>query len=329
MRAFVRPAKPWRRALGAAVALFTALVALAPDRASAERRTGRRVASGRRPSSVESQPVVPRFSQYLRQAPTGRLELTPSLALYHSSLSRPTGSRETRFGHPLGAGIEYGFTPLFSLAFHLVWDSSSASKCAAGGACVSATSSGFYDPSVDLKFHSRLPVGVIAYGATVSYAVEKYRVQSSGDDNNATGGSAIAAFVGYESPLGDGVGGVKITGDLYRGDRQAESAGTPYTVSGGSTLSLAAFYEMPVAGTLYGGALSFLAVSKRGGYRADTGQTVDYDDAYTQGVLKGYALFSLSPVMALLPAVALAYDQFNNGSSLYELRGGADLRLGF
>lgn len=295
----------------------------------AEARGPRTSGVSRRPSSTNGPKRSARSSEFLHQAQAGRWELAPGLSLTYSVLNDASGAKETRFGHPLALSAEYGFSRLFALALHLRHDSVAVSTCSAGGNCSSRSSSGVFDPNADFKFRSAMGRGWLVYGANISYAIERFKVQSSGDSNNATGGAVITPFLGYEQYLAGGRGGVKISHETYKGERQAEDSGVPYIVSGGVQLSAMAFFENRLAPTIYGGALQLKSSTARSGMRSDTGQTVDYNDAYTQAAVLGYAAITSSSSMVWLPSLRLVYDRFSNGSSFIELEGGAKLRVIF
>lgn len=229
-------------------------------------------------------------------------------------MPQPRAGKASYSGTPLSFTTEYGFSPMVAVALNFRFDSISAESCSASGACTNTKSVGPFDPNVDVKFKSRVVGGNSLYGGNVQYAVEKGKADSQGDRNNATGGSAITPYIGYEFLLGPAVAGGKLSYELYKGDAQREYAGTNFTVSGGQTLQLTGFYELVSDWITYGGSLAFQNVSEM--KNTSNGVTNSYNDANT-AILVQYYMVMRADGVSYLPSLNYSLRSYSASTYAY------------
>ncbi len=270
-------------------------------------------------------------TEFFHQAPSARIEVTPGISYFSGSGPTRSGGKASWSGLPLQVKLEYGFSPLFSVALNLKFASIAYETCAASGSCQNVKVSGFFDPNVDLKFRVPLEIGVLRYGGNIAYAVEKRRTEISGDYNNATGGSSMTPYIGYEMPLSGGRLGVKLSYDLYMGDSPREYGTSSFTVSGGKALILTPFYELASGAFTYGGALSYKNVAEH--INTTNGQAASNNDAYTAIELQAYMPIRSSPSLTYLPIARYTMSTYSSPSYTYssvsEFQLGCDFRILF
>lgn len=143
-------------------------------------------------------------------------------------------------------------------------------------------SSGLGDPELFFYGNNGIGNGTLRYGASLFLPLEKSKVEGN-NSNLATGGTKLQPYVGYDVALGSFLLGGKGSYDLLKTETEAEitSGGTKTTIkgTGGETLTMTVFGEMPLSSALLGLAVGYSSTAKTKTKTATT--TTENADART------------------------------------------------
>ncbi|NJL25819.1 MAG: hypothetical protein HC902_12015 [Calothrix sp. SM1_5_4] len=133
-------------------------------------------------------------SEYQWQTPADKMELTPELSYQSFEFKNKTSGGSDSTGLTETLKFEYGISEDYS-AGAILSHSSTEIKPSGGS---KRTASGLHD--LGLFFHGRAPMmaGSLRYGIDTEFALAKAKMESNGDENVASGGIALAPFVGFE-----------------------------------------------------------------------------------------------------------------------------------
>jgi hypothetical protein len=279
---------------------------------------------------AESTPDLSNGSEFLYQTEAHKFDVTPQIGI-GSSVTRYSQNNLKRYelSFPFGVQGEWGINQMFSIGLDLnYWAAGRTYKC--DNNCPDNThSGGLMDPTLQFKGRNGIGSGTIRYGADLSVALEKSKIDSSGDSNAASGGTTLAPWIAYEHLLGRGFIGGKIQYDLYKGDRKVQNdtvAGSAKidpandapsaasTDSNGQNLALNVFYEMKFKTKYTAGVnVNYL-------YHSETRSSVNgassvplRDQASSTG-LKLYGTVQFTERIALLPAIMAEAVRYSNSN---------------
>ncbi len=204
-------------------------------------------------------------SEFQTQTPAGKMDLTPKLTFGNSkTTNKPTGSDKVSTLN-IGAEFEYGINEDFSVGIGLTNSTNTTSP--EGG--TDTKDKGLMDPDLFFKGKMAMGEGSFRYGTHLTISLGDHELDSSGDENMATGGHTLTPFVGYEMPcpLMGGTMGARLSHDLNLGNKSAKdkstSPETSYKYKGGEVTKFSLFHEWPTSDMVtVGAALNIDATSK-------------------------------------------------------------------
>lgn len=279
----------------------------------------------------------PANSEMQHMAADGQFELTPSLTYSratmtnNSAISEDNESSESDSIGNLAFLGEYGLSSGLAVGFRLAYQTESITQSgglglgAGGPLSAPLKAAGLLDPSFYLKAKTNLGPGSLRYGLTVSASI--YNSISTGFQtaNEATGGVTVTPFLGYESPIGDSVLGVRLAYDAYQSPRVIQSdssAGSSARMAGGNVFSAVAYAEMPLWSGIWGlsGGIVQNITTK---YSDSVTPSTDQQDALVLPLGFVYGSYVIAPDTTLLPTIgygpAIAYGPTSGyGSAPYD-----------
>lgn len=127
-------------------------------------------------------------------------------------------------------------------------------------------SSGLGDPELFFYGNNGIGNGTLRYGASLFLPLEKSKVEGN-NSNIAMGGTKLQPYVGYDVALGSFLLGGKGSYDLLQTERETEinySDGTKTTLkgTGGETLTMTVFGEMPLTSAQLGLAVGYSSTAR-------------------------------------------------------------------
>lgn len=259
-------------------------------------------------------------SEFLHQPEAQELEVIPGVKLNVTAFSlRNTDTKVTGVGSPLTVDLDYGFSSMFSAGLVLGYGSTAYVRtCTFPKTCNDTTSKGLLDPKLNFKLRFPVGPGTLRVGADVGVAVEHSKIKSSGDSNQASGGTTVTPFVAYELPLSVGLLGLAMQYDVYKSDQKTDddsfAPGTTYSVTGGQSFGTSAYYEANFRKLTFGGALNYAnaGISKA----SVNGKNLDVDSVINAFGVSFYLPVHFTPTIALLPIASYSVLNYSSMSSV-------------
>lgn len=259
-------------------------------------------------------------SQYRHQAAEGVYELTPLLAYtiltvdYNNSTSLKEAESKTT---AVQVSAEYGVNTYFSVGARLSYGQGKTTYTPSG-LVKNKNFDGLYDPEIYFLAQYPLGTGSLRFGGDLSFSIEDDETDSSGDSNNASGGTVFTPYVGYELTVGPGIYGASIAYDLYKGDRKSvdKSSGTTTktTYSGGEATQFTLYAEFPFDMAKFGLAVDHYAY--RSSKSKTNGVTTSSSNPNTSTVISVYLPYELAPNMTLVPLIFYGSQTTRNYTSV-------------
>lgn len=209
-------------------------------------------------------------SEQFYQIGAGKSALTPNLT-YHSSRIKTDFGNTKMNGPLLGAEYEYGLNDIFSVGGGLQYSNI---KAEYGGGDKN-DSTGFEDWNLFVKGTHAAGAGLFRYRLNLEISPEDSEIKSNGDTNNYTGGNTFTPILGYEMPMGTGIGGFIFSTEIGLGKATTndKGSGTKSKSEGGEITALGFFYEQPLEqDQMIGGSIKHMTISKT---KIDDGSTVE------------------------------------------------------
>jgi hypothetical protein len=255
-------------------------------------------------------------TEFFHQADGGMFEVSPYIVITGKKYKFRNESTESNYGNfDLGSRFEYGLTPWLSLGLDLVYSLGAVSydEEPTGTNYKDYTVQGLKDPAVDLR--ARIPAGpgVVNLKAQVSTALEKFKEDSDGDLNVASGGTTVNAGVGYSVGLGAHKFGGGFDYDVVQTERQSKNSATNFKTKGGNALSVSGFYEFsfPKLATI-GGSVSYIDIAAVKSNETGTYKSLDsQSQAYVVSV---YGPLRFTDRITLVPILAVGGQKFTSKS---------------
>jgi hypothetical protein len=194
-------------------------------------------------------------SEFFHQAPASAKEFTPGLT-YSSTTVKFTGAKSEITGFDINLPVEYGINEMLSIGGALSYKSATNKSGA-----VSTDRKGLGDILISLK--GTMPVssgspGTFKFGTDLSLSIGDDKTDSSGDENNYSGGHTLTPYVGYEMAADANTFGGKLSREVNLGDKTIDNNGAKSKVSGGETTELSVFVEHAIDSTMkFGAALAY------------------------------------------------------------------------
>lgn len=201
---------------------------------------------------------------------------------------------------PLGVSYQYGLSDAYALGAGINYSSIDSDNGTS-----TSTQSGLGDLHLNFNGRNDMGMGMLRYGLDLNIGLEKAEVKANGDSNASTGGLGLTPFVGVEMPAGaDGFWGLKLSYDLpFSHKVDDKSVGKDYTVTGGETFDVAAYYEHMMGMYRLGAVLDYATVNKSK-YKVD-GVTTNYG-SYSSWNLDVYGRIPVASNIDLIPSIAYA-----------------------
>lgn len=195
-------------------------------------------------------------SEFFYQTPANTSAVTAHVGYQNFTFrnQNATGDATLSGLHRLGAAYEYGINEMLSIGADLSYSNKETDTNPKFKA------SGLEDPFIFLKGTSVLDFGRLRYGATLGLGFEN--AKDTQDGSVASGGYSLTPYIGADMDLGPGLLGARLSYAFLFERTVEEAAGGESKRTGGSTLSLAAFYEYMLADMVLGGALEFRSVEE-------------------------------------------------------------------
>jgi len=271
--------------------------------------------SGTRPSAGYSN------SEYMHQAPGGKFELTPGMLFESVRYEFKSNTNEpTIFRLPLFVKAEYGFSDMFSLSAVLAYAVGGTSYTECTTTCPdSKKSSGLMDPIVSANLRFPIGAGALRAGLDFSFSTEDSKTESDGDYNNASGGSTLAPYVGYEITFGRNILGGRLSHELVKSDRtHKDQRGTPSTekISGGQDTFVNVFYEFNFPRIVSLGAAIEHQKSPTTKSSTNGGPKTSDKNELSITKFKFYVPLEFNERVTLVPALAVGPYRYKNATSL-------------
>jgi hypothetical protein len=243
-------------------------------------------------------------SEEMHQAPASTFELEPQLALRDNVQNYTSGAKIEQTGALIGVKAEYGFNDTLSAGLLLGYASLSG-KISGGSISVSgADSKGLNDPSLFLNARFNAGPGSIRFGTSLSFSLEKSKIDSNLNSNPATGGTALDPFVGYEMYFDKNTFGARVAyGFLLSNQKRTDSQSgvdVDETISGVNSLHTSLFYERAIDNVTLGFAFDLINNSKTTIKVDSTGSSSDGSPT-TYWDLDVYVPIRLTSNLTLLP----------------------------
>ena len=264
-------------------------------------------------------------SEFLHQANAKVFEITPLLNYPSRSISYKSTyilSSSKTAGILIGSIAEYGLNANYSLGLVLQYTSltNSLTPLAATTVAPSTKTTGLKDPILFFNGKAKIRNGLLRYGLSINLGVSHSQVDSLGNANAASGGSAFTPMVGYEFKLASGLLGAQLMFDAYKGNRTTDTivtAGSPISTSvrkGGGLISLAGFYEYTLKKSwVLGAALQIMSTSQTTDATVNGVLPANQDSGTNMGI-NLYASYEMSPKLTLLPQ--FSYTKFGSAEGV-------------
>lgn len=255
-------------------------------------------------------------SEYVWQAPAGKIEITPSL-LYGKLTVAPKGGGgdNTTTGTIFGVRGEYGINEMLSVGIKLAHANL---KNEYPAPTASDTNSGLGDVMFFVMGRVPAATGHFRFGADLGLALENRKIKNANADTNATsGGMSLTPFVAYEINMAPSIFGVKFSHELRLGDAKLEnnavSPSQTYKSNGGNDTELSLFFEHDIAPARLGVALEIEA-SARNEWKNDAGTVVSSSSPLTNAGLRFYVPYMISEAATIVPHLKYAqYTAYPSG----------------
>lgn len=189
-------------------------------------------------------------SEKFWQAPADQNTFTPGLTYGANKLKMKGADEEKVTGPTLDFAYERGINEMLSAGASIGYISTSNDD-----GTNESDNKGVSDLKAFLKGQKAFVEGSsFHFGATLSASLVDAEVDKNGDANGTTGGMALTPYVGYQWMAGTGVFGLKLSHDLYKGEREIDNKAlnADVTEEGAEATTFAVFYEMPFTGGLVG-----------------------------------------------------------------------------
>lgn len=270
-------------------------------------------------------------SQYQWQTPADRFEVTPTLGYSYEKQKYKDGTNTETSGLYESVRGEYGISDMFSVGLLLKNVNMDVKPSGEG----KISQSGLVDPTLYLNGRTPLDGASLRFGLALDLGLGKAKYDSSGtaQKNAMSGGLALTPYVGYETMVGQGYLGARLSYKVWLGDRKAEiedsSADIKY--KGGNVLTPALYYEAKMDTLTLGAAVELNYVQKSK-YTNGNNPEVELGNGRTTWDVALYAPYEITPDITLLPQFTYgqwsAYDTSTiDNVNFWDVKVGA--RFGF
>jgi hypothetical protein len=196
-------------------------------------------------------------SEYFYQTGAGKHEVTPRLSIESTSVEIE-GTESEVTGNVLGVAYQFGATEDIAVGAALNYTFSGESDDGTD----TVDRDGLEDLELFVKAGLPMGGGTLRYGANLNFALEDAEVDSEGNENTSSGGTALTPYVGYEQAWGNCVAGAKLSVEVGLTDRTTDNNGTTTDESGAEATTIGLFYEHKLSDSMrLGASLDWVTVS--------------------------------------------------------------------